>query len=49
MDYGPITLLEGRGTLELGSFKETIEERISEFVGIHAQIDKLLEVSALSI
>ena len=48
MDYGPITLLEGRGTLELGSFKETIEERISEFVGIHAQIDKLLEVSALS-
>lgn len=45
MDYGPLTLLEGRDICELGSFEEKVEKRISEFVGIHKEIDKLLQVA----
>jgi len=46
MDYGPLTLLEGRDICELESFEKNIEKRISEFVGIHDEIDKLLQAAA---
>lgn len=45
LDYGPLTLLEGRETGELDSFAEKVDERISGFVDIHQHIDKLLEAS----
>ena len=46
MDYGPLTLLEGRDTCELEDFYNRAEQRILDFVVIHKEIDKLLDASA---
>ena len=46
MDYGPLTLLEGRDQCEIDTFDKKIEKRISDFVEIHKEIDKLLHVAA---
>lgn len=45
LDYGPLTLLEGKDTCDLDSFSEKVEERIFGFVDIHQHIDDLLEDS----
>jgi len=46
MDYGPVTLLEGKDTCELDSFEKNVEKRVSDFVGIHEEIDRLILVAA---
>jgi len=46
VDYGPLTLLEGRDTVNLDNFSEKVEQRIDGFVDIHAEIDRLLNTSA---
>ena len=43
MDYGPLTLLEGRDLCEIDTFDKKVENRISDFVEIHEEIDKLLQ------
>ena len=45
MDYGPSTLLQGHDSCDLDSFAEKVEDRVSEFVEIHKEIDVLLERS----
>lgn len=47
LDHGPTTLLQGFDTLSLDSFAEKIEDRITDFVSIHTEIDKLLDASAV--
>ena len=39
MDYGPLTLLEGRDLCEIDTFDKKVENRISDFVEIHEEID----------
>ena len=45
MDYGPSTLLQGHDSCDLDSFAEKVVGRVSEFVGIHKEIDNLLDRS----
>lgn len=45
MDYGPMTLLEGRCECSIDSFSKLVEERVNGFVSIHHEIDKLLDAS----
>lgn len=47
LDFGPLTLLEGRDSCELDAFADNVDERISAFVEIHQHIDDLLEATAL--
>jgi len=46
MDYGPLTLLEGRDVCKIDTFDQKVEKRISDFVEIHEEIDKLLHRAA---
>ena len=46
MDYGPLTLLEGRDSCNLDDFYIRAERRLLDFVSIHKEIDKLLDESA---
>jgi len=46
MDYGPLTLLEGRDLCKMDTFDQKVEKRISDFVAIHEEIDKLLNMAA---
>jgi len=43
MDYGPSTLLQGHDSCDLDSFAEKVEDRVSQFVEIHKEIDVLLD------
>lgn len=45
LDYGPMTLLQGKDTCELDSFAEKIAARIKGFVDIHHHVDSLLAES----
>ena len=47
MDYGPSTLLQGHDTCDLDSFAEKVADRVSDFVGIHEEVDNLLDRSAI--
>ena len=42
MDYGPSTLLQGHDNCDLSSFDDQVADRVSDFVGIHKEIDALL-------
>jgi len=44
-NFGPLTLLEGRDNMHIDSFDQNVEERILDFVGIHEEIDNLLQMS----
>ena len=46
MDYGSLTLLEGRDLCNIDTFVHKVEKRISDFVEIYEEIDKLLHVAA---
>ncbi len=42
LDYGPVTLFEGRDSCERDSFAQKVEQRVTAFVKIHAEVDTLL-------
>ena len=43
LDYGPLTLLEGRCESTLDTFSESVSERVNGFTTIHHEIDRLLD------
>ena len=45
MNYGPLTLLEGHDSCNADNFAEKAEQRVVDFVGIHEEIDHLLNAS----
>ncbi len=45
LDYGPLTLLQGRDSCRLETFAVKVKQRVTEFTGIHEEIDNLLQVS----
>jgi len=47
LDYGPVTLLEGRETCGMDTFADEVAHRITDFVSIHEEIDKLLDAAAV--
>lgn len=47
MDFGPLTLLEGRGDCSLSTFGEHVSERVRGFVEVSGEIDRLLEGGAV--
>lgn len=48
MDFGPLTLLEGRVDCTLDDFARKIEQRITGFVTVHHEVDNLLDASRIS-
>ena len=45
LDYGPLTLLEGRCACTLDTFSASVSERVNGFVSIHHKIEQLLEAA----
>ena len=46
LDFGPLTLLEGHDTCSEASFAQKVEQRVIDFIGIHNEIDRLLDAAA---
>lgn len=46
LDYGPVTLLEGCDSCSLDNLADKVDQRVSAFIGISTDIDRLLKAAA---